>query len=260
MTSLVQLFAANKPALVLAPMQDVTDLAFWQLTMRRGMADLYFTEYFRVYPGSQLDKNILISITQNPTDQPVVAQIIGDYLPGLVRAAQELQEYPIASVDFNLGCPAPVVYRKNAGGGLLRDLDILDRLLSGLRQGIVGKFSIKTRLGFCSDKEFEALLSLYQKHKPDLLTIHGRTVKDGYRGTARYDWIAEAVKRMPCPIIVNGDINTHQKAAWLIQKTKASGVMVGRGAIANPWLFSQIRQFLAGDKVFQPTGGISGII
>src|SRR6185436_18043358 len=106
----------------LAPMQDVTTLVFWRLTARYGGADVYFTEYFRVHPDSRLEKDILESITDNPTGRPVAGQMIGNDIPSLVRTARELQRHPVAAIDLNLGCPAPIVYRKCAGGGLLRDL------------------------------------------------------------------------------------------------------------------------------------------
>ncbi len=116
------------PVLALAPMQEVTDLAFWTVTSAYGSADLLFTEYFRVYENSRLDRHILASITENPTGRPVIAQMIGNDIPSLVRIARELQEHPVAAVDLNLGCPAPVVYRKCAGGGLLRDPARVDRI------------------------------------------------------------------------------------------------------------------------------------
>src|SRR5258706_148205 len=95
------------PILALAPMQDVTDLPFWKLMAAYGGADVYYTEYFRVHATSNLDKIILRSITENPTGRPVIAQMIGNDIPSLVRIALELQQYPIAAVDLNLGCPAP---------------------------------------------------------------------------------------------------------------------------------------------------------
>src|ERR1041385_7050303 len=103
------------PLLALAPMQDVTDLAFLKLMTRYGGADIYFTEYFRVHATSTLDKYILKSVTENPTGRPIVAQMIGNDIPSLVRTAKALQQYPVAGVDLNLGCPAPIVYRKCAG-------------------------------------------------------------------------------------------------------------------------------------------------
>src|SRR3954447_9811916 len=108
-TQFEQLLADPAPMLALAPMQDVTDLPFWRLMARYGGADLYYTEYFRVHADSRLEKPILRSITENPTGKPVIAQMIGNDIPSLVRTARELQEHAIAAVDLNLGCPAPVV-------------------------------------------------------------------------------------------------------------------------------------------------------
>ncbi|MFL6589914.1 MAG: tRNA-dihydrouridine synthase, partial [Chthoniobacterales bacterium] len=109
-------------------MQDVTDLRFMRLVAGFGNADLYFTEYFRVLPESRLDPHILSSITQNPTGRPVVAQMIGNDIAALVRTARELQQHPVAAIDLNLGCPVPIVYRKCAGGGLLRDPGRIDHI------------------------------------------------------------------------------------------------------------------------------------
>src|SRR5688500_8483718 len=99
----------GEPILALAPMQDVTDLPFWSLMARYGGADVYWTEYFRVHGSSSLDRYILRSITENPTGRPVVAQMIGNDVAALVRTAKELQQHPVAAIDLNLGCPAPVV-------------------------------------------------------------------------------------------------------------------------------------------------------
>ena len=102
------LLAGPEPVLALAPMQGVTDLPFLKLIAAYGGADVYVTEYFRVYATSRLDKHILKSVTENPTGRPVIAQMIGNDIPALVRTARELQQYPVAAVDLNLGCPAPL--------------------------------------------------------------------------------------------------------------------------------------------------------
>ncbi len=117
-------------------MQAVTDLPFMRLIQTYGGPDVYYTEYFRVYDHSRLDKHILSSITENPTGRPVIAQMIGNDIPNLVRIARELQEHPVAGVDLNLGCPAPVVYRKCAGGGLLRQPGRVDAILGALRDAV----------------------------------------------------------------------------------------------------------------------------
>jgi tRNA-dihydrouridine synthase len=248
------MLAGPAPVLALAPMQDVTDLPFWNLLKDYGGADVYFTEYFRVYPTSVLNKHILKSITENPTGRPVIAQMIGNDIPSLVRSAIELQEYPIVAVDLNLGCPAPVVYRKCAGGGLLRQPQQVDALLGALRDAVKIKFTVKTRLGFDTADVFPELLPIFAKHSLDLLTVHGRTVKEIYRSEVHYDYIARAVAEIPCPVLANGNIYSAQKAGDVLRSTGARGLMIGRGAIRNPWLFHQIRQHQRGETLFIPRG------
>ena len=242
------------PILALAPMQDVTDLPFWKLMSAYDGADVYYTEYFRVHSTSNLEKNILKSITENPTGQPAIAQMIGNDIPSLVRTAQELQEYPIVAVDLNLGCPAPIVYRKCAGGGLLREPKRVDAILGALRDAINIKFTVKTRLGFDSTELFGELLPIFARHSIDLLTVHGRTVQEMYRSEVHYDFIAQAVEAMSCPVLANGNVYSAGKAQEVLEQTGANGLMIGRGAIRNPWLFHQIRQGQRGETLFVPKG------
>jgi tRNA-dihydrouridine synthase B len=242
------------PLLALAPMQDVTDLPFWRLMTAYGGADVYYTEYFRVYPGSSLNRHILKSVTENPTGRPAVAQMIGNDVSELVRTARELQEYPIAAVDLNLGCPAPVVYRKCAGGGLLREPARVNAILGALRDAVKIKCTVKTRIGFDSPAVFDELLPIFARHSLDLLTVHGRTVHEMYRTEVHYDFIARAVAEMPCPVLANGNVHSARNALDILNLTRARGLMIGRGAIRNPWLFHQIRQLQRGETVFIPRG------
>src|SRR5882672_8155597 len=202
-------------------MQDVTDLPFWRLLSGYGGADVYFTEYFRVHATSNLDWHILKSITENPTGRPAVAQMIGNDIPSLVRTVRELQQHPIVAVDLNLGCPAPVVYRKCAGGGLLREPKRIDAILGALRDAVKIKFTVKTRLGFDSPAVFDRLLPIFAKHSPDLLTVHARTVKEMYWSEVHYDFIAQAAQAMRCPVLANGNIYSAQKAEDVLKQTGA---------------------------------------
>ncbi len=248
------LFRTGRPVTALAPMQDVTNLEFWYLMSQYGGPDIYFTEYFRVTDTSILYPEILRSITENPTGKPVVAQMICNDEVHLARIARELQQHPVVAVDLNLGCPAPVVYRKCAGGGLLRDPQRVDRILGALRDAIEIPFTVKTRIGFDEPAVFEKLLPIFAKHSLDLLTIHARTVKEMYHSEVHYEYIARAVDAVPCPVIANGNVYSTEKAQSILNETNAAGLMVGRGAIRNPWLFHQIRQQQNGEAVFQPTG------
>ncbi len=242
------------PFLALAPMQEVTNGAFWTLMHQYGGADVYWTEYFRVQVESTPERRILDSITQNTTGQPVIAQMIGNDIPSLVRTAKILQQLPVAAIDLNLGCPAPIVYKKRAGGGLLREPQCIDAILGALRDAVQIKFTVKTRVGFASIEEFDHLMPIFARHSLDALTVHARTVVQMYRLPVHYDLIRQASETMPCPVIANGHVYSAAQARELLAQTRSRGLMIGRGAIRSPWLFNQIRQELRGEPVTQPTG------
>jgi len=248
------LLKSDAPFLALAPMQDVTDAAFWKLMHHYGGADVYWTEYFRVHAVSRPEKWILESIEQNSTGKPVIAQMIGNDIPSLVRTAKELQQLPVAAIDLNLGCPAPIVYKKCAGGGLLREPQRIDSILGALRETVSIKFTVKTRVGFASPAEFDTLLPIFAKHSIDLLTVHARTVAQMYRLPVHYDLIRQASEAMKCPVCANGHVYSADQAMEVLKQTKARGLMIGRGVIRSPWLFDQIRQRLRGETVTYPCG------
>jgi tRNA-dihydrouridine synthase len=248
------LLAGPAPLLALAPMQEVTDGAFWTLVHRYGGADVYWTEYFRVHADSTPERRIVDAIRRNTTGRPVVAQLIGNDVPALVRTARALQQLPVAAIDLNLGCPAPIVYRKCAGGGLLRERERVDAILGALRDAVHVAFTVKTRLGFASADEFDTLLPIFARHALDALTVHARTVAQLYRLPVEYDRIRQAADAMPCPVIANGHVHSATQAQAVLAHTKARGLMIGRAAIRSPWLFTQIRQQLRGEPVTMPTG------
>ncbi len=223
-------------------MQDVTDLAFMRVIAHYGAPDLFFTEFFRVHAQSRPERHILRSIDENDTGRPVFAQMIGEDIPHMVRTAADLARHPIAGIDLNLGCPAPKVYKKNVGGGLLRDPEKISEILRALRECVGGGLlTVKMRLGFDDTACFDELVDTIGAHRPNLLSVHGRTVKEGYRSDVHYEFIARAASRAPCPVLANGNITSAAKAATVLSQTGARGVMIGRHAIRNPWIFGQIR-------------------
>ncbi|MFM8532239.1 MAG: tRNA dihydrouridine synthase [Acidimicrobiia bacterium] len=250
----MSLFDQPAPVLALAPMQEVTDGNFWTLVHEYGGADIYWTEYFRVHSTSTPEKKIVDAIMRNTTGRPVIAQMIGNDIPELVRTAKFLQTLPVAAIDLNLGCPAPIVYRKCAGGGLLREPERIDAILGALRDAVRIKFTVKTRLGFAAVEEFDQLLSIFAKHSLDALTVHARTVAQMYRLPVHYERIRQAVEYMACPVIANGHVYSAAQAQELLALTGARVLMIGRGVIRSPWLFNQIRQQLREERVTQPTG------
>ena len=251
----------GQPLTALAPMQDVTDLPFMRVAAHYGAPDYFFTEFFRVHGQSRPEKHILRSIVENKTGRPVFAQLIGEEIPHMVRTVKELLKYPVAGIDLNMGCPAPKIYKKNVGGGLLRDPAKIDELIGALRDAVPGLFTVKMRIGFDSTENYERVLGLINKHGVDLLSVHGRTVKEGYRSDVHYDFIGVAARTVRCSVLANGNVTSADKAADVLKQTGAAGVMIGRHAIRNPWIFRQCRERLTQvgavapnrPSVFQPT-------
>jgi tRNA-dihydrouridine synthase B len=232
----------GQPLTALAPMQDVTDLPFMRVMAHYGAPDYFFTEFFRVHAQSRPEKHIVRSLVENQTGRPIFAQLIGEEIPHMVRTVKELLKYPVAGIDLNMGCPAPKIYKKNVGGGLLRDPAKIDELIGALRDAIPGRFTVKMRIGFDSTDNYVRILDLINKHSVDLLSVHGRTVKEGYRSDVHYDFIGVAARTVRCPVLANGNVTSAAKAAAVIAQTGAAGVMIGRHAIRNPWIFRQCRE------------------
>jgi tRNA-dihydrouridine synthase B len=128
----------GQPLTALAPMQDVTDLAFMRVIAHYGAPDYFVTEFFRVHSQSRPEKHIIRSIDENQTGRPVFAQLIGENIHDLTRTVEELLRHPVAGIDLNLGCPAPKVYKKNVGGGLLREPAKIAEILTALRAVVPG--------------------------------------------------------------------------------------------------------------------------
>jgi tRNA-dihydrouridine synthase len=246
--------AGTRPS-VLAPMQDVTTTAFMRVIARRGAPDWFVTEYFRVHESSTPERHIVDSVVNHGTGRPVFAQLIGEDTPHMLRTVRELLRLPVAGIDLNMGCPAPKVYRKNVGGGLLRDPAKVDELVGAMRQEIPGLFTVKMRIGFDGTERFDELLAVLARHRIDLVTVHGRTVKGLYWSEVDYSAIGHAVRSLPCPVIANGDVASATKASRLLAETGAHGMMMGRHAIRNPWIFAQWRDLQLGRTPFRPTLG-----
>ena len=238
--------APGQPLTALAPMQDVTDLAFMRVIAGYGPPDYFFTEFFRVHAQSKPERHILRSIDENDTGRPVFAQMIGEDILHMVRTAQELARHPVAGIDVNLGCPAPKVYKKNVGGGLLRDPERIRAILAALREAVPGLLTVKMRIGFDDASNFARILDIVNESRVDLLTVHGRTVREMYRSEVHYDRIAQAASASRCPVLANGNVTSAPRAAAVARETGAAGVMIGRHAIRNPWIFRQCREQFSG--------------
>lgn len=244
----------NQPISVLAPMQDVTDADFMSVIAECGAPDFFIAEYFRVHEFSTLEKNVLRTVLSRPNEIAVSAQFIGEDEFHIVRSINLLKKYPqIEYLDLNIGCPAPKVYRKNVGGGLLKEPKKIRSILNVMRENWDKSLSVKMRLGFESQDHLEEIIGILNESGINFATIHGRTVKQLYRGKVDYGAIKKAASLCNVPIIANGDLTTAKKALQVAEFTGAKGVMIGRHAIRNPWIFRQIKELKRGEKMFEPT-------
>jgi tRNA-dihydrouridine synthase len=137
---------------------------------------------------------------------------------------------------------------------LLRDLNAIDSILGALRDALEIPFTVKTRIGFENPSVFPELLRLLSKHCVDLVTVHARTVKQMYQGEPDYSFITEAARVVPCSVMANGNISSAEQAEQVVKDTGAHGLMLGRGAVRNPWLFQQIRDHFQGKRSLVPIG------
>ena len=153
-----------------------------------------------------------------------------------------------------MGCPAPRVYKKNVGGGLLKDPSKIQQILQSMRSMIEGNLTVKMRIGFENDQNFEEILKIISDSGVNLLSIHVRTVKGGYNSPPQYEYVDKALQFLgdDCPILVNGSIESASDACRLKDKLGVMGVMIGRAAIRNPWIFRQINEFSRGEEIFIP--------
>ncbi len=231
--------------LALAPMQDVTDLAFMRTLARiRSLPDYFVTPYFRSTATTcAMGEENLRSIRCNETGVPIWAQLAGTDPAALVRDARDLLQENIAGIDLNAGCPSPLVNRHGAGAGLLREPHLFSRAMAALREVVpVGRFSVKCRLGWASEEEFPELLERIAAASPDRVAVHARTRQGLYRPDAlRREALALAVQGIACPVLANGDIERAADACNWAAACGCEGVMIGRGAVRNPYIFRELR-------------------
>jgi len=239
-------------------MQDVTDVNFMRTVAAYGAPDIFVTEYLRVHETSCLEPAVIKPFYEAEITRPVSLQLIGEDIPHIVRVINLALKHPqIKMLDLNLGCPAPKVYKKNVGGGLLKDLKKIGEILRVMREAWPYVLSAKMRIGFEDGSRFEDLIRLVNDCGADFLTLHARTVKQLYRGMADHSYTTRAVKISNIPVVANGDISSPAKALRVLNETGCAGLMAGRGAMRNPWIFRQIKEAvqlgLPQDKIFCPT-------
>lgn len=233
------------PPLILAPMAGVTNHAFRLMCKRAGGCGLVMTEMFSAYACKYRDPGTNTMIDWIDEERPVSAQVFGGDPETVAIGARMLQDAGADIVDINFGCPVPKVAKSGSGAVLLKNLDMAREILIAARQAVTIPLTIKTRIGWgLGDKQVLAFAKTAEICGIDAIAVHGRVATQGYSGRADWDIIAEVKSSVRIPVIANGDVVTPEDAARIFEQTKCDGIMIGRGALGNPWLFNRIARYL----------------
>ena len=234
--------------LLLAPMEDVTDIGFRKLCKRYGAAMVY-TEFIAADAIIRAIPSTLKKMVIDDTERPVGIQIYGKSVESMVEAARIVEQFKPDVIDLNFGCPVKKVAGKGAGSGLLKNIPLMLDITREVVKAIKTPVTAKTRLGWDNDNlVITTLAEQLQDCGISALTIHGRTRAQMYTGEADWTLIGE-VKRNPrihIPIIGNGDITTPQQARTAFERYGVDAVMVGRATFGQPWIFRDMHNYLIG--------------
>ena len=230
--------------LMLAPMQGLTNRALRAYFIEHVRPDVIFTEFMRVNTapaGAGLTAADLRDVATEQEGVPLVVQLVGHEREALVLAARVAQEAGATHINLNMGCRYGRMGGGQTGGGMLRCPDNLAEVIPALRDAIDGSFSVKIRTGYDDPDQILSLLPLFESSGVDFLVLHPRTVVQKYDGVADHGVTARVVRETRLPVIANGDIRSAADGGRVLGETGAAGLMLGRGAIADPALFRRLR-------------------
>jgi len=236
-----QLFQKDRPLLVLAPLAGYTDLPFRSVVKRFG-ADLTVSEMISSNALAYRSEKTLKMVEKSPNEDPYSVQIAGSDPDIIKRAVNILNDMDgIDIIDLNSGCPVPKVVKSGNGSALLKDLKKLTETTKIIKETSKKELtSVKVRIGF-SEKYGVDIAKAVEDGGADFITVHGRTRSGGFKSEVDYDEIAKMKEAVSIPLIANGDIDSFEKAQWVLKHTESDGIMIGRGAVGKPWLFHQVR-------------------
>ena len=232
----------STPLYVLAPLAGFTDLPFRSVVKKFGV-DLTVSEMISSNALIHNSKKTFKMLERSPSEDPYSIQIAGSDQSVMQRAVEIInEEEGVSCIDLNCGCPAPKVVNNLQGSSLLTDLPKMAETIRTIKKHSAKEYtSVKMRLGF-NEKNHIEQAKLCEDNGADFIAVHGRTRAGRYKAAVDYDALREIKEAVSIPVIVNGDIDSPQKAKWVLEYTGADGIMIGRAAVGNPWIFKQIKE------------------
>lgn len=247
----------GKQPVLLAPMEDVTDSPFRIMCRNKG-ASIVYTEFISSEALIRDSDIAMHKMDFQDAERPFGVQIFGGREEAMEGAAKVAEGNDPDIVDINFGCPVYKIVKKGAGSACLKDLDMMERMAGTVVDAVESKpVTVKTRLGWDdSTIRISEVALMLQSIGVKALTVHARTRCQKYKGDARWEWLKKLrnTPGLEIPIIGNGDVTSPQDAKRMFDETGVDGVMIGRGAIGNPWIFEHTRHYLeTGELLPEPT-------
>jgi nifR3 family TIM-barrel protein len=232
--------------LLLAPLAGLSTLPF-RILMREYGAGLAFTEMISAVGITRQNRSSLAYLASGDGDHPLGVQLFGSDPALLAEAAGRVADEGITLVDINMGCPVPKVTKTGAGAALMKNPPLVGRIVRAVRARFSGSLTVKIRSGW-DEKSLNAveIARIAAAEGADAVTCHARTARQGFAGRADWRVIAQVKSALSLPVIGNGDVRCGLDAAAMIGQTNCDGVMIGRGALGNPWIFREALTVLAG--------------
>ncbi len=241
------------PAVALAPMEGVTDLAF-RRTLRGALSDvggvqpgLVYSEFLASKGIARGDRRVWELAAIDPDERPIALQVYGRDPDLMAEAARLLEATGASSIDLHMGCPAKKVVCHSGGSALMREPELALAVVRAVRAAIRVPLTVKMRSGFGPDeRNAPELARCFEAEGVDALTVHWRTRADGYGGTRDVTKVAETVAAVRIPVLGNGDVLDVATAEAMVAETGCAGIMIGRGALADPWCFDRLGAAMLG--------------
>jgi len=243
------------PRLLLAPMSGVTDSAFRRIVRRASgrSVGLMLTEFVSVEALTRDSEKSFAMMRFRPEERPISIQIFGADPGRMARAAALVEESGADVLDVNCGCPVPKVVKRGGGCELMRQLDRLHEILSVIRREVSIPVTLKMRAGWDDEsRNAPEVAAVAEAAGLSLVTVHGRTRVQLYQGDADWDVVRAVRARVSIPVVGSGDVVDAADALARERGYSPDGVMIGRGALANPWIFRQIEELRRGQTPYQP--------